>query len=76
MKSIELIGEVDEQHRLHAEVPAEIPVGQVRVIVLPVEDEAGRHWARGVAVQWSAELADPREDLYTLDDGTPVNAAR
>lgn len=76
MKAIELIGQVDEQHRLHAEVPAEVPTGQVRVIVLPSEDEAGSLWAQGVAAEWSAELVDPREDIYTLDDGKPVNAAR
>ena len=33
MKAIELIGDVDEQHRLHAQVPTEIPVGQVRLIM-------------------------------------------
>jgi hypothetical protein len=76
MKAIELIGLVDDQHRLHAEVPADVPVGQVRVIVLPVEDEAGSLWARGIASEWSAELSDPHEDIYTLDDGQPVNAAR
>jgi len=76
MKAIELIGEVDEQHRLHAEVPADVPAGQVRVIVLPGEDEAGSLWAHGIASEWSAELSDPREDIYTLDDGRPVNATR
>ena len=76
MKAIELIGEVDEQHRLHAEVPADVPAGLVRVIVLPGEDEAGSLWAHGIASEWSAELSDPREDIYTLDDGRPVNATR
>ena len=77
MKAIELIGDVDEQHRLHAQVPTEIPAGQVRLIVfLPGEDEAGGFWANGIASEWSEELSDPREDLYTLDDGRPVNAAR
>ena len=76
MKPIELIGDIDEQHRLHARVPTEIQAGQVRVIVfLPGEDEAGRLWANGVASEWSA-LADPREDIYSLDDDHPVNAAR
>ena len=32
-------------------------------------------WARFVAEQWLDELADPREDIYTLRDGEPVNAA-
>ena len=77
MKAIELIGDIDEQHRLHAQVPNEIPAGQVRLIVfLPGEDEAGALWADGVASEWSAELSDSREDIYTLVDGQPVNATR
>ena len=52
----------------------EIPAGQVRLIVfLPGEDEAGGLWADGVASEWSAELSDSREDIYTLEDGQPVN---
>lgn len=77
MKAIELVADIDEQHRLHARVPTEIPAGRVRVIVfLPGEDEAGGLWADGVASEWSAELSDPREDIYTIEDGQPVNAAR
>jgi hypothetical protein len=76
MKTIELIGDIDEQHRLHAQVPTELPVGQIRLILLPGEDEAGGIWAHGIAAEWSAELEDPREDIYTLDDGQPVNAPR
>ena len=58
MRTIELIGDIDGQHRLHARIPTEIPVGQVLVIVfLPGEDEAGCLWANGVASEWSAELA-------------------
>ena len=77
MKAIELIGDIDEQHRLHAQVPTEIPAGQVRLIVfLPGEDEAGSLWADGVASEWSTELSDSRQDIYTLEDGQPVNATR
>ena len=77
MKAIELIGDIDDQHRLHAQVPKELPAGQVRLIVLlPVEDEAGTLWGQGVAAEWSTELNDSREDIYTLDDGRPVNAPR
>ena len=58
-----------------AQVPEAFPVGSVRVIVLaPEEDEAGAAWAAGVAREWSAELSDPDQDIYTLDDGQPVNA--
>jgi hypothetical protein len=76
MKTIELIGDIDDQHRLHARVPSELPPGRVRLIVLlPGEDDAAGR-AHGVAAEWLAELQDPREDIYTLDDGQPVNAPR
>ena len=75
MKAIELTGDIDEQHRLHAQVPAEVPAGPVRLIVLlPDEDDAGIAWSQGVAREWLDELQDPRQDVYTLDDGQAVNA--
>ena len=75
MKAIELFGDIDEQHRLKAQVPDDVPVGPVRVIVLvPEEDEAGLQWKRGIAREWAEELQDPRQDIYTLDDGQPINA--
>lgn len=77
MKAIELTGDIDHQHRLHAEVPKELPAGQVRLIVLlPEEDESGGVWANGAAREWVAELMDPRQDIYTLEDGRPVDAGR
>lgn len=76
MKAIELVGDIDDQHRLKAQVPAELPAGPVRLIVfVPEEDDAGSAWTRGIAGEWADELADSREDIYTLDDGQPVNAA-
>ena len=77
MKAIELVGDVDERHRLHADLPHEVPPGQVRLIVLlPEEDEAGNAWARAVAKEWAEELEDTRQDLYTMEDGQPVDAPR
>lgn len=77
MNAIELIGDIDDQHELHARVPKELPAGQVRLIVLvPGEDEAGGVWAHGIAAEWSADVGDPQQDIYTLDDGQPVNALR
>jgi hypothetical protein len=77
MKAIELIGEVDEKHRLQAQLPESTPPGPVRLIVLiPEEDEAGLAWMQGIAREWAPELSDSREDIYTLEDGTPVDAAR
>jgi hypothetical protein len=77
MKAFELIGDIDEQHRLRASVPEELPAGPVRLIVLlSEEDEAGTAWADGLARDWADELSDPRQDLYTLADGQLIDAAR
>ena len=77
MKAIELTGDIDDQHRLQARGPDELPVGPVRLIVLlPDEDEAGCAWTQGIAQEWSDELRDSRQDIYTLEDGQPVNAPR
>jgi hypothetical protein len=77
MKAIELIGDIDEQHRLRANVPEELPAGPVRLIVLlSEEDEAGTVWARGLAREWADELSDSPQDLYTLADGQLIDAAR
>jgi hypothetical protein len=76
MKAIEVNGDIDEQHRLRAEVPHDLPAGPVRLIVLlPEEDDAGAAWQTAIAKEWLAELNDAREDIYTLEDGQPVNAA-
>jgi hypothetical protein len=81
MKTIRLIGHVDEQHRLCAEVPSILAPGPVEVVVvLPPdhEDDAGDAWTSGIACQWAAELGDPREDLYTntIADGEPIDGLR
>ena len=77
MKAIELIGDIDDRHRLRAQVPEELPAGRVRLIVLlPDEDEAGLCWPLGVASEWAEDLGDSRQDIYSLSDGQPVDAAR
>jgi hypothetical protein len=77
MKAIELIGQVDEDHRLQAQVPEGLPAGPVRLIVLlPEDDDAGLIWTQGIAREWAAELEDRRQDIYTLEDGQPANAPR
>ena len=47
-------------------------------MVLPPgdEDEAGDAWTSGIAREWAAELGDPREDLYTIADGEPIDGPR
>ena len=77
MKAIELTGVIDEQHRLQALVPDALPAGPVRLIVLiPDEDDTGALWANGVAAEWADELRDARQDIYTMQDGLPLNEPR
>ncbi len=77
IKSIELVGAIDEHHRLRAQVPAELPAGPVRLIVLlPDEDDAGIAWAQGLETEWPDELQDSSQDIYTLGNGEAVNAPR
>jgi hypothetical protein len=76
--TIRLTGHVDDQHRLEADVPATVGPGPVELLLLVPsrdEDEAGSEWATGVAREWATELSDPGEDIYTLADGEPVDAA-
>lgn len=79
MLTLKVTGTVDESHQLNATVPDSIPPGAVEILVIVPgcdEDDAGQQWLRGVAAQWQTELTDPREDLYTLADGDPVDGAR
>lgn len=41
MKTIELIGHVDEQHQLHVELPADVKPGPEKFTVQPVTEEDG-----------------------------------
>lgn len=76
MKAIPLKGDIDENHRLRAEVPDTFPSGPVQLIVLlPDEDVACTAWMQGIAKERS-QLSDPNEDIYTLEDGQPLNAPR
>lgn len=76
MKAIELIADVDAQHRLSARVPEDVPTGPVRVLLLvPEEEQADNVWMRAIAAEWSEDLSDTRQDLYSLDDGLPREGA-
>lgn len=76
-RAIELVGIIDAGHRLNADVPEELPAGQVRIILLvPEQDDADADWASGIVWEWAADFEDPREDLYTVEDGQPVSFTR
>lgn len=75
MRTIKLTGHVDEQHRLNVEVPADVPPGPVAITLElePTEEgESSQFWAQAVSAAWATEWSDPREDIYTLEDGKPV----
>ena len=74
MNTVKVIGEVDENHQLSAQVPATILPGPVTVLIVPVmhPDETGDAWPAGIAREWADELSDPAQDIYTLADGEPV----
>lgn len=42
----------------------------------PEEEITPEEWARFVAENWKDMLGDPREDIYTLQDGEPLDANR
>jgi hypothetical protein len=76
-KTLACIGEIDAHHQLQAQMPEALPPGPIRILVLlPDEDEANEAWMQGIAQEWAAELGDPREDIYTIEDGQPIDAAQ
>lgn len=78
MNVIRVTGEVDSQHRLYATVPESISHGKIDVFLVvpqPSIDDADDFWMEAIAREWREELNDPREDIYSLSDGEPVNGA-
>lgn len=79
MHTIKIKGEVNARHCLVAVVPETIPAGEVEILVLvpsKIEDDESQAWTTGVAHEWHDELADARQDIYTLADGVPLDEPR
>ncbi len=77
MAALKVLGHVDSTHRLIATLPESIAPGTVEIIVMvPDDGEPETAWQAAVARAWEAELSDPREDLYTLTDGEPIDGSR
>jgi hypothetical protein len=76
MKMIEWIGHVDEQHQLHVELPADVQPGSFKITVQPVTDEEEGDWRGLINQAWAQDWNDPREDIYTFEDGTPSHEPR
>ncbi|MBI1830240.1 MAG: hypothetical protein HYR84_02175 [Planctomycetes bacterium] len=75
MTRVEIVGTVDDQHRLSVVVPEQVKAGRVKVI-LEIDDDGEDDWRMGVAEIWARDWSDPREDIYTLEDGEPINDAQ
>jgi hypothetical protein len=75
MTAVEITGIVDENHQLKLDAPLPItgPI-PVRVIVLYAPGEIDENlWLQAAASNPAFEfLNDPKEDIYTLADGKPV----
>jgi hypothetical protein len=77
MDHITVQGLVDEQHRLTAVVPESIPPGLVTISLSMVqEDDAGVAWSAGLSREWFEDLADSRQDIYSLEDGESIDSAQ
>jgi hypothetical protein len=80
MRAIETTGQIDDNRslRLDEDLP-EMSRGPVRVIILfPESDEPSEAEWLAAASRSSAfaDLHDPAEDIYTLEDGKPFVDAR
>ena len=74
MQAVKVTGRIDDQGQLIATVPSSLGPGEVDVLIIPrrsEEDDAGDAWMAGVAREWSDDLADQRQDIYSLTDGVP-----
>ena len=77
MKAIEVTATVDEQGQLHLDQPLKVTKsGRVRALLLfPEDDEIDEiEWLKAAASNpVFAFLHDPEEDIYTLEDGKPLD---
>lgn len=76
MGAVRITGHVNERHELSVQVPSSIPLAPVGILIVSATtpaDEDGE-WMEGMAQEWADQLSDPRQDLYSLDDGVPTDA--
>lgn len=76
MKPIELIGHIDEHHRLQVEVPHDVQPGPVKITLVAATEEEADDWRALINHAWAKDWNDPREDIYTLEDGEPEHGTR
>ena len=76
MRAIEAFCEIDQEGRLHLQVPSGMEGQKVKVIILIPESEELEEnlWLKEVGRSESFDfLRDEEEDVYTVEDGKPVD---
>ena len=77
MSALELFATIDERHQITVALAKNTAPGPVRVLILVPDDGAIAHaagWHAGIGGEWTAELADARDEVYTLEDGELIQA--
>lgn len=66
MEIFEVLGQVDEQHCLHVELPASIPAGPVKIVLKQADSPNAEDdgWSEAIGSAWLNDWSDPREDIY------------
>ncbi len=75
MEKIELAGTIDPARGLSVDLPPNVKPGPVKVTVEWI-DEDDQAWSKWVSDIWSSDWSDPREDIYSLEDGKPIHEPR
>lgn len=79
LSAIELAGTIDEHHQIQLDEPLPIePSKRVRVIVLYSNNDeiSEKDWLRAASKNSAFDfLKDSSEDIYTLEDGKPLENA-
>jgi len=77
MKAIEINSKTDKHGHLKINYPLNKKNSKVRVIILLIEDnesEEEKLWMQSISNNPSFDfLKEPEEDIYSLDDGEPIN---
>lgn len=77
MKAIEINSKTDKHGHLRINYPLNKKNSKVRVIILLIEDkesEEEKLWMQSISNNPSFDfLKEPEEDIYSLDNGEPIN---
>lgn len=75
MNAIELEGQIDDAGRLVLDTPLPLPAGRVhvRVEAFETEEDDEAVYRAMVNHSWRESLENPAEDIYTIEDGWPID---